>query len=94
MGIRDFKDLIVWTKAHALVLDIYTSSEEFSMSEEFGLRMQIRRSAVSVCVNIAEGYRKSTRDYIRYLEISLGSLEETKYHLILSRDRVFVIGKV
>ncbi len=51
---------------------------------------QIRRSAVSICANIAEGGKKSTKDFARFLEISEGSLEETKYHLILSRDLIYV----
>ena len=86
MKIRDFQDLFVWQKAHRLVLDIYQLTKEFPDVERFGLISQIRRSSVSVCANVAEGHRKSTKEFTRYLDIATGSLEETKYYLILSRD--------
>jgi four helix bundle protein len=55
---KSFKDLIVWQKAHQLVLHIYQMTENFPKSELFGITSQIRRSAVSVPANIAEGFRK------------------------------------
>ncbi len=55
-------------------------------NERFGLVNQIRRSSVSICAKIVEGYMKSSKDFSRYLDIARGSLEETKYHLILSKD--------
>lgn len=86
MTIRSFEDLIIWNKAHALTLEIYEITKHFPTDERYGLVSQIRRSTSSICANISEGYQKSRKDYIRYLDISRGSLEETKYHLILSRD--------
>lgn len=86
MKLGGFQDLFVWGKAHKLVLAVYEISKGFPKTELFGLVSQIRRSSVSICANIAEGYKKSTKDFVRFLEIAQGSLEETKYHLILSRD--------
>ena len=86
MTARNFEELQVWQKGHRMVLNIYKITKSFPEEEKFGLISQIRRSGVSICANIAEGYKKSTKDFIRYLEISEGSLEETKYHLILSKD--------
>ena len=86
MKIRNFQDLKVWQKAHELVLLIYRVTKSFPNEEKFGIVIQIRRSAASICSNIAEGYMKSRLDFLRYLDISRGSLEETKYHLILARD--------
>ena len=84
--IQTFQDLNVWEKGHSLVLEIYTTTKLFPREEQFGLISQVRRSATSVCANIAEGYKKSNKDFLRFLDIAQGSLEETKYHLILSRD--------
>jgi four helix bundle protein len=86
MNIVSFQDLKVWQKAHDLTLNIYKVTRNFPMEEKFGLTNQIRRSTSSICANITEGYRKSRRDFVRYLDISMGSLEETKYHLLLSKD--------
>ena len=86
MQILGFEDLKIWQKGHSLVLKIYQVTKVFPREERFGLISQIRRSSISVCANIAEGHRKSTKDFIRYLEIARGSLDETRYHLILSRD--------
>ena len=86
MNILSFQDLKVWQKAHNLVLEIYRLSKGFPDDEKFGLTSQIRRSAVSIAANIAEGYKKSRKDFLRFLDIAEGSLEETKYHLILAND--------
>jgi four helix bundle protein len=84
---KTFKDLTVWQKAHALVLSICKETETFPRSEQFGIVAQNRRSAVSIPTNIAEGgKRKSRKDYAHFVNIAESSLEETKYHLILSRD--------
>jgi len=90
MKIKNFQDLIVWKKAHEMVLRIYSVTKFFPNEERFGLVTQIRRSAISICANISEGYMKSTNDFIRYMGISRGSLEETKYHLILSKDLSYI----
>lgn len=82
-----FQDLIVWQKGHQLVPDIYKMTQSFPKEELFGITSQIRRSAVSVCANIAEGFRrKGKADKIRFLNIAQGSLEETRYYLILIKD--------
>ena len=86
MQITNFQDLLIWSKGHALVLEIYKLTKNFPTEERFGLISQMRRSSASICANIAEGYRKNTKEFIRFLGISQASLEETKYHLILSRD--------
>ena len=86
MEIKSFQDLLLWQKGHQFVLEIYKLTREFPGEERFGLISQIRRSSVSICANIAEGGKKSRNDFIRFLVIADGSLEETKYHLILSKD--------
>jgi four helix bundle protein len=84
---RSFQDLVVWQKAHQFVLEIYRFTDKFPQKEIYGLTSQIRRSAVSIPANIAEGFRKRGRaDKARFLNISEGSLEETRYYLILAHD--------
>lgn len=86
-GSRSFQDLIVWQKGHRLVLDVYHQTKAFPREEMFGLTSQLRRSAMSVPANIAEGFKKrGARDKLRFLNIAQGSLEETRYYLILARD--------
>jgi four helix bundle protein len=87
MKAKTFEDLLVWQKAHAYVLEIYRISKQFPKSEVFGLTVQMRRAAVSIPANIAEGFKKRTpREKIRVLNISQGSLEESRYYLILAED--------
>lgn len=84
---RDFRDLILWQKAHGLVLFIYALSQKFPDFERYGVTSQIRRASVSVPANIAEGFKKRTAaDKIRYLSIAQSSLEECRYYLILIAD--------
>ena len=84
---KNFQDLVVWQKAHQFVLSVYLYSESFPKSELYGLTSQLRRSAVSIPANIAEGFKKKTRpDKARYLNIAQGSLEECRYYLILAKD--------
>ena len=90
MRMRSFEDFDVWKKAHELTLKIYKITRSFPEDERFGLTSQIRRSSASICANIAEGYTKSTRDFQRFLEIARASLEETKYHLILSKGLTYL----
>ena len=88
---RKFQDLIVWQKAHALVLDIYQLTRAFPLEERYGLTSQIRRSAFSVPANIAEGFRRAGRtDKARFMNIAQGSLEEVRYYLILIKDLEYV----
>ena len=82
-----FTDLICWQKAHRLVLSIYEFSGGFPKSETYGLISQLRRAAVSVPANIAEGFRrKGDADMMRLLNYAQSSLEECRYYLILARD--------
>ena len=84
---RTFQDLIVWQKAHELVLRIYRFSADFPKGEVYGLTSQLRRAVVSVPANIAEGFKKIGRaDKVRFMNIAQGSLEECRYYLILARD--------
>ena len=84
---ESFKDLIVWQKAHALVLEVYKLTANFPKEEVYGLTSQLRRSAVSVPANIAEGFkRKGQADKLRFYNIAQASLEETRYFLILAQD--------
>jgi len=84
---RNFKELIVWQKAHAFVLEVYRFTQKFPSDERFGLTSQIRRAAVSVPANIAEGFpKRSSNDKTRFFNIAQGSLEEVHYYLILARD--------
>ncbi len=87
MGARSFRELIVWRKAQELVLAIYQYSATFPRSETYGLAQQIRRAAVSIPANIAEGFRRRGRaDKCRFLNMAEGSLEESRYYLILAPD--------
>ncbi len=84
---RRFQDLIVWQKAHQFVLAVYRVTQQFPKSELYGLVSQMRRAAVSVPANIAEGFKKVGKaDKARYLNIAQGSLEESRYFLILAQD--------
>ncbi len=84
---KAFTDLIVWQKAHAFTLGIYRLTNTFPRHEMFGLTSQMRRAAVSVPANIAEGFKKKGEmDKVRFLNIAHGSLEECRYYLILAAD--------
>ena len=84
---KSFLDLSVWQKAHAFVLQAYAVTRSFPKEERYGLSAQFRRAAVSIPANIAEGFRKqSKQDKARFLNISEGSLEECRYYLILAND--------
>ena len=86
-GAQSFQDLIVWQKAHEFVLHVYKISSKFPDNERYGLTSQLRRAAVSVPANIAEGFKKrTTPDKLRFYNISQGSLEECRYYLILFQD--------
>ena len=91
---KAFRKLIVWKRAHALTLAIYKASEKFPRHELFGLTSQIRHSSASVGANIAEGYALgSSANYLRHLNIAVGSLAETEYHLELAHDLFYLIDE-
>ena len=84
---RTFEDLVVWQKAHAFVLGVYRLTADFPREEVYGLTSQLRRAAVSVPANIAEGFkRRGHSDKARFMNVAEGSLEEARYCLLLSRD--------
>jgi four helix bundle protein len=88
MAIKSFRDLIAWQKAMDLVETVYRASAAFPREEIYGLRSQIRQSAVSVPSNIAEGQgRKSTKEFLHFLSIAYGSLCEAQTQAILA-DRL------
>jgi four helix bundle protein len=87
---KTFEDLIVWQKAHQFVLKIYKFSSKFPKEENYGLTSQLRRAAISIPSNIAEGFiKRGKKDKIRFFNISQGSIEECRYYLILSNDLVY-----
>lgn len=89
--INSFFDLEVWQLAHKLVLDVYKVVEKFPKKEEYRLTSQLLRAVVSIPTNIAEGKGRNTlKDYIHFLIIARGSLEETKYLLYLSKDLGYI----
>jgi four helix bundle protein len=84
---RDFHELKVWQKAHHFALNLYRHTQQFPAEERFGLTSQLRRAAVSVPSNIAEGCgREGDRDFARFLSIAGGSASEAEYQLLLARD--------
>src|SRR6516162_4138492 len=84
---RSFRDLRVWQKAHEFVLAVYRYSESFPEREKYGLAHQLRRAAVSIPANIAEGFgKRSPAEKARFLNIAEGSVEECRYYLILCQD--------
>lgn len=88
---RDFRELKVWEKAHAVVLEVYSHTREYPKEELYVLTSQIRRAAISVPTNIAEGCgRGSDADFNRFLQISFGSACETEYLLLLSNDLGYI----
>ena len=84
---KDFRKLDVWAKAHALTLAIYRVTAGFPTEERYGLTSQLRRAALSIPTNIAEGCGRNTdAEFNRFLEIAMGSSSEVEYLLLLSRD--------
>jgi four helix bundle protein len=95
MKVRNYQELIVWQKAMDLVEEIYAASKTFPREEVYGLTSQLRRAAVSIPSNIAEGQgRRTTADFIRHLSISYGSLRELETQtLIAARLRYLPVGR-
>jgi four helix bundle protein len=87
---KNFRDVLVWNKAHDVALSVYALTQSFPRDERFGLVTQMRRSAVSIPANIAEGCGRSDPEFIRFLEISKGSANELDYQLHLSRELGFM----
>jgi four helix bundle protein len=88
---RNYRDLQVWKKAHDLTLELYRVSQRFPKEEIYGITGQLRRAAVSIGANVAEGCGRRTRgELARFVRIALGSASELDYHLLLSHDLGFM----
>lgn len=86
-----FEKLEVWKESHKLVLLIYKITKKFPKDEQFRLVDQICRSSSSIAANIVEGSsRQYKKEFLQFLYLSKGSLEETKYHLLLARDLLYI----
>jgi four helix bundle protein len=84
---QSFRDLLVWQKAHRFVLATYEFTSHLLKQETYGLSLQMRRAAVSIPANIAEGFGKRSRpDKARFMNMAEGSVEESRYYLILAQD--------
>lgn len=88
---KTYRDLLVWQKAIAFVTQIYKAVKGFPKEELYGLTSQIKRSAISIPSNLSEGYgRKSRKDYLRFLQIAMGSLFEIQTQLEISKNLEFL----
>jgi four helix bundle protein len=86
-----FEDILAWQKARVLTSAVYELSKEGGLAKDFDLRSQLRRSCVSIMANIAEGQgRRTDKDFANFLNISLGSIAETKSHLYVAQDLGYV----
>jgi four helix bundle protein len=94
MSAKHYGELIAWQKAMDLVERVYEATECFPRKEVFGLTNQLRRAVVSVPSNIAEGQgRQSTRDFLHFLSIAKGSLQEVETQIIIARRLVYLDEK-
>jgi len=92
---RNYKDLVVWEKAHLLTLAVYKNTRPFPNEERFGLTSQMRRASASIAANLAEGCgRRSDGDMGRFIQIAMGSGAELSYHLLLARDLGLLESKI
>jgi four helix bundle protein len=88
---RNYKDLVVWEKAHLLTLAVYKNTKAFPSEERFGLTSQMRRASASIAASLAEGCgRRSDGEMGRFIQIAMGSDTELCYHFLLARDRGFL----
>jgi four helix bundle protein len=87
LAAKSFRDLFVWRKAHEFVIEVYRITSTSPKSEAYGLTQQLRRAAVSIPANIAEGFtRRSKIEKVCFMNIAESSLEESRYYLILAQD--------
>jgi four helix bundle protein len=92
---KRFQDLVMWQKSHALALRTYRLTTTYPKHEIYGLSAQMRRAAVSVSANIAEGFSKRGKaDKARFMNTAQGSLEELRYDFLLSRDLEYLKPEV
>ena len=93
--IQSYKDLLIWQKGVALVKSVYLLCEQLPKEEVFGLQSQMKRAAISIPSNIAEGYgRNYTQNYVQFLRIARGSLFELETQLIISKELKLVGNKL
>ncbi len=91
MGVKSYKELIVWQKSIELVVAVYRHTMMFPKDEIYGLRQQLRRAAVSIPSNIAEGQcRGTTKDFLHFLSIAQGSLAEVETQIVISERLAYV----
>lgn len=91
MRVQSYRDLLVWKKSMLMVKHVYQVTAQFPVDERFGLTQQMRRAAVSIASNIAEGHaRASTADFQRYLLIAMGSVAELETQTMVSSELGFV----
>ena len=92
---RNYRDLLVWEKAHLLTLAVYKNTRSFPNDERFGLTSQIRRASASIPASLAEGCgRRSDGEMGRFIQIAMGSGAELSYHLLLARDLGLLEGEI
>lgn len=93
--IKSFTDLVAWSKGHELVLEIYAITKKFPQEEIFGITNQMRRCAVSITSNIAEGFSRQTyKDKVQFYSIALGSLTELQNQLLIVKDVSYITSQV
>ena len=91
MGIKTFRDLLIWQKGMQLVKAIYKLTSSFPKSEDYNLSSQMKRAAISIPSNIAEGFGRSTKkDFQRFLYIALGSIFELQTQIIISYEQDYI----
>jgi four helix bundle protein len=91
---RDIKGYEVFKKAHKMVLEIYKITKRFPKEELYSITSQLRRSAYSIPMNLAEGgARESEKEFAQFINVALGSCEEMRYQLLLSKDLGYIDSK-
>ena len=91
---KNFRNLVVWQKAHQLTLNSYKSTARFPKEEIYGLTSQIRRCSASIAANIAEGCgKRGNTEFQRFLTIATGSASELEYHFLLAKDLGYLAGE-
>jgi four helix bundle protein len=92
---RNYRDLVVWGKAHHLTLAVYKNTRAFPSDERFGLTSQMRRASASIAANLAEGCgRRFDGEMSRFIQIAMGSGAELSYHFLVARDLGLLDAKV
>jgi len=88
---QNFRELLVWQKAHRLTLAVYKTTSTFPRDELYGLTSQLRRCSASIAANLAEGCgRNGNRELARFCSFAMGSASELEYHLLLAKDLALI----